>query len=163
MKNKLIIIILLFTSCQNIQYRLIFFKWHNKKIIIPNDFNNNIFNSIDSLTSINYRLINIIDGSCSFCVGELKSWENIANELPAHIKVIIVIHSANYYYLDDYLNNIPMLFYIDDENFFLTKNKLPENIFFHTLLINNENKVKLIGNPIKSKEIKELLFEIAQQ
>ena len=54
--------------------------------------------------------------------------------------------------LQDYNFTYPV--YIDEKDEFNTANKLPSNTLYHQFLLDKNNVVIFIGNPIKSRKIR---------
>lgn len=60
-------------------------------------------------------------------------------------------------------SNIKHPVYIDSATFFMHQNKhIPSESMFHTFLINKYDSVVLVGNPVKSPQIDELLNTILE-
>jgi len=51
-------------------------------------------------------------------------------------------------------------YFVDFENTFLERNQIPSDKRFHTLLIDNENKVLVIGNPSTNMKIRSLYNKV---
>ena len=49
------------------------------------------------------------------------------------------------------------LVYVDDRQYFITNNPtIPEDAMFHTFLLDRENRIVLVGNPVHNEKLWEL-------
>lgn len=109
------------------------------------------------------KLITHIDGTCSSCVEDLIQWKELIETLKNEkLQILIYFHTNN---LDLYRTYFKRLRFnhdviIDKENVFLNNNQFPEGTNLHTVLLDENNEIMLIGNPIKDMAIKELYYEV---
>ena len=68
-------------------------------------------------------------------------------------------------YVDDYQNNkIDAHVYLDTANIFVHDNpKIPRETIFHDFLVDEDNSVILVGNPINNKQVLELFKKIVEE
>lgn len=106
-----------------------------------------------------------ISGNCGICVHDLEIWkEEIMNRVDtSRIRFLFYIYTDDYQFFKniiypDILLDYPLL--IDKNNEFVIKNHLPENdTRFHTFLLDENNRVILIGSPLFNNRMKELYFQ----
>ncbi len=164
--------VLLFFACdsQHRQFEQIVKEWNNKTIIFPE---NMVFTKYTSDTIVSpsmdtdYKILMYINNSgCMNCRMNLLGWESF-------IKSIDTITTASvsflfFIYPDD-INNIRYILHrnrfeypvcIDLKDTLNTLNHFPIEYDFQTFLLDKNNKVICIGNPIRNLSIRSLYYEI---
>ena len=54
--------------------------------------------------------------------------------------------------------------YVDTSGIFIRENPhLPHNPLFHTFLLDEDNRVVLVGNPLENEKIEELFWKIVKE
>ena len=140
-------------------------EWRNKEIILPD---NNIF-TIQGKDTVNvnmnteYKILVYVDSAgCTSCRLQLHKWkefilkvDSVAKE-PVQFLFYLTpksVKEARYITRrDDF--TYPMC--IDLKNEINSKNNFPKEDTFHTFLLDVENKVQIIGNPIHNNAVREL-------
>lgn len=140
--------------------------WLGKVIYLP---------LIDSTLNIsqyypqnNIKLVSYINADCGLCIGDFDKWRPILKKIKSfsNTEIIFYVHSSDFMEL---LNNIerknpfPIDLIVDKENLFFLINNLDSNKMFHTFLLDNNNKVLLIGNPTMNSDIQELYIKTIQK
>lgn len=141
----------------------------NRKITIPDSlkefkpFEN--YKNEDAFES-NLKIVTSINASCATCVSKVNDWQLFSEELISKdisIPIIPIFDSSDDFQLLFYSCenlDIPTFnfpFYLDYNDEFSRENLfINENESFRTVLINEENKVILIGSPVDSPKLKEL-------
>jgi hypothetical protein len=140
--------------------------WHGKQISFPDSIycyinDSLIINQDDPLFSKELKIITFIAGDCISCIETLNRFTTFIDSINTFriVKPIIIIITSdfkqfmnNFY---DLINNKTNIFF--DLNFnFLKKYMFPNDISLWTFLLENDNKVIIIGNPIYSSEVKKL-------
>lgn len=114
-----------------------------------------------------HTIVTYIDsGGCTKCKLHLSEWKRLIHEVTSitndSMPVLFFLYPKNRNELVSTLRkelfNYPV--YIDDNNAFNNLNTLPDNNDFHTFLVNEEQKVIAIGNPIHNPKVKELYLNI---
>jgi len=113
-------------------------------------------------------IVSFIDGNCGVCIWDLSEWKRLIDDFKRYkdLSYLFYVNSIDY---DSFLNyekreiNFPLPLINDEENAFIKKNKLSSNKLYQTFLIDENNKVILVGNPLLSKEIKKLYQEEIQK
>lgn len=114
-----------------------------------------------------FKLIHYIDSaSCSIC--ELKviyQWDNFIykNEVTSSLEYYFIVDARKYNkeQLTDALSEtyFSQDVYLDSLGVFLKHNtNIPSNRLYHTFLLDKNNNVVLVGNPLNNTYIEELLY-----
>ena len=179
MKKILVFIIYLLTtliisqSCidNKVKTKSLIEKYHGEKIKMPLDsitlLKNHKTKPIEKYNVNNnkIKLVTRINGNCHICIYELDQWkqELIKKFGDKNVQFIFYLYTDNY---KDFRNNLyykisgtyPLL--IDTTNAFIRDNDLPQmDKRFHTFLLNKQNEVLLVGNPLFSPKIKNLYLK----
>ncbi len=106
------------------------------------------------------KIVTIINFDCGSCRESIKKWKEYLNG--KNITFIIIVKGSN----EDFFNEIRskesssfLYIYYDRDNVFESTNKIPQDTRFQTFLINSENKIRIIGNPLFNKAIAKLYDE----
>lgn len=130
-------------------------------------FNNNSLE--DNQEATLYKLIHFVDTqSCSIC--ELKAlyqWDDllIKNNIDKLVQLCHIIEVGNHN-REDLMKAISETYfqgevYLDSLGVFLKHNtNIPSNRLYHTFLLDKNNNVVLVGNPLNNTYIEELLVKI---
>lgn len=145
-------------------------EWVGKKIVFPNenDLQNigNMYRLVDYFKK-QYKILVYVDSvGCVECKLQLIKWENFIHEidsiLPGKVSILFVVNikeSRRLEYLLKYSNiNIPFVWDKKDELNRL--NNFSNNPILHTFLLDRNNEVILVGNPIINNKLKNLYFNI---
>jgi hypothetical protein len=129
-------------------------------------FNNNSLE--DNQEATLYKLIHFVDTqSCSIC--ELKAlyqWDDllIKNNMGKLVQLCYIIEAGNHN-REDLINAINETYYqgdvyLDSLGVFLKHNtNIPSNRLYHTFLLDKNNNVVLVGNPLNNTYVEELLVK----
>lgn len=164
-----ILCVFCFLSCQESEKERItrlVKEWNGKEIKFPN----NIVFTIQGRDTVDFdcwkstfKIVTYVDSiGCVSCNMQLDVWKWFIEELNSisdkNIPVMFFIHPEEKSYIQDLLRdkkfNYPVC--IDLKNEFGSLNELPNHIMFQTFLLNSENKVINIGNPVHNLNIWEL-------
>ena len=161
---------LLTSSCNNKRaaHTNIIAEWVGREIVIPDDLVYQIKDdTIDlDLSRPDFKIISYVDSTgCTSCRMKLTMWSELINELKSlpdvDVEVIMIINTdtpKEITYLlqrDNYLNPVA----IDRNNLFDRLNELPPKSEHHTFLLDAENKVIAIGNPVLNPKIKDIFLQ----
>lgn len=140
-----------------------------QKLIIPDSLEYykpfaNLLNKKELQNKYRYKIYSHIDASCGTCLTSLESWNKLISEFNKRkIQVVLVCTTDDkfellkYFFESKQVRNFTHPLFLDHKNDFLKKNKFMNiNKNFETVLTDNDNTIVLIGNPIMSKEIKDL-------
>lgn len=147
-------------------------EWNGKEIIFPT---NSIFtilgkDTIDfTILNGEYKILSYIDSTgCTSCKLHLPQWKLFMSEVYSLVGTDV---SFLFYFcpnskqeLLDKINSemfcSPVCLDLQDSLNIL--NHFPPDYLFHTFLLNNENRILAIGNPVYNDQIKELYLNIIQ-
>ena len=147
-------------------------EWEGKEILIPSQ---TLFISYgDSLipkdrSHKDYTVITYVDSiGCISCKLQLNKWKEFMYELDSiaknNISYLFIFHpkKRDNKELIDLLKRTHFIYpvCIDESDSINKLNHFPSDIMFQTFLLNNDNKVIAIGNPIHNPKIKELYKNI---
>ena len=114
------------------------------------------------------KLIVFVDSTeCSMCrIDKLVHYKDLfkMSQETGAFDVIILLSTRKSEYQSIYehlvFSDQSFPVYLDDNNYFLSLNPfIPDRLSFHTLSVNDSNKVILVGDPIYNKSIMELFHK----
>lgn len=168
----LLCVVSLFVSCQETDKerlaRLVN-EWMGKEIVFPE---HSVFtvqgkDTVDfSFQEAEYKVVTYIDSvGCTSCKLQLPRWKELIKEVEEqtgkHVPFLFYFHPKDLRHLR-FLTRQDAFTYpvcLDEKDEFNSLNKFPSDMTFHTFLLNKENKVVLIGNPIQHPKVKELYLK----
>lgn len=117
-----------------------------------------------NICNLPLKVVNFLDGDCSTCLAKISFWKEFVSELNANgyrdVPVIMYAFSFSEENFRDYMNTAwegrPWLF--DKDSSFIVDNQL-RDLRFQTVLLDSENKVVLIGDPLLNPELRKLYME----
>ncbi len=133
--------------------------WIGKEMVLPT------FKSMERKTSSDVnpilkkvKIVTFIDGSCSICIKSLKEWQLIMKEEQfKELGYIFIISSYDHMVTFKKLNSnfikLEYPYYYDAGDRLFLKNKIPDEQLFQTFLLDENNKVVLMGNPNTHEKI----------
>lgn len=144
-------------------------EWMGKEIIYPDGMTFTLWGKDTIMECTDYTIVTYADTTgCISCKLQLKNWytfitdlkDKVANKVKTHFiffpknsKEIMTLLKRDKF-------NYPVC--IDTNNIFNKSNHLPSIMMFQTLLLNKDNKIVAIGNPIYNPKIKKLYLKIIQ-
>lgn len=137
-------------------------QWQNKKIIFPHTLqaNDSIYDSLNKKTP--YKIIRYIDSTdCLICNILLPHWERFYNQLNPTIPIHFFIHATKGKELVHRLKseNVHINIHFDKNDRLNTLNKFPKDEKFQAFLIDSNNQIIIIGDPIRNLAIQKLYIE----
>ncbi|MFA9189552.1 hypothetical protein [Flavobacterium magnesitis] len=143
-----------------------------EKLILPESLQTYIPFSkyiADSSVVLNsdYRIYSKLNASCGTCISNINEWENLIPEFSKYkVPVVLICDSDDRFEMFKYLcetrqvKNFSYPFFLDKKKVFAKKNRFMEvNQNFETVLTDKNNNIIMMGNPIKSNEIKNLYLK----
>ncbi len=117
------------------------------------------------------KLVIFVDSlSCSSCfLSHMMQYYDINDSLDVHDGHLLVILHPQQSRVDEVRKKLkaekyPFWCVIDKDNEFLSNNPtLPDNKLLHTFLLNNDNRIILIGDPANNPRIRELFLKQLHQ
>lgn len=162
-------------SCHNIKKENILQmadNWIGKIMIFPESMTYTVQGEKipnDSMFNTEYTIVSYVDTiGCLSCKLHLDKWKIIIQEMngitPSLVSPILIFHVNDMkeatYMLDRYEFNYPIC--IDTLDIFNKVNHLLSIPSFQTFLLDKDNKIVAIGNPVYNPKIKELYMNIIQ-
>lgn len=155
---------LMMASCSSgkTDYESIILEWSGREVIVPDSMrlvNGEVFVKQPSdFTIVSYNG----PKACSNCVLRLDKWHNFIEEIedysPYSVDVIMISSPLKRKDVTTTVRNThydyPLL--LDEGDRFLSSNQLPEEPHLRTFLLDSNNRIVLIGNPLDLKEMKKL-------
>ena len=168
-----LLLLLTLTSCKDSQKRKIsnlVNEWDGKEIVFPS---NSVFtvqakDTVDfPINNADYKIVAYVDSvGCMSCKLQLPRWKDFISEIDSltghFIPFVFYFHPNDIKELR-YItrrDNFEYPICIDVEDKFNSLNHFPDKMEFQTFLIDMNNKVVAIGNPIHNPKVKELYCKI---
>lgn len=143
--------------------------WMGRQIEYPNDM---VFVKFAKDTvafpfeKSDYKVLVYVDSTgCTSCKLQLQKWKNLMAQtdslIDKQVSYLFVFQTKdpkelhNLLIKDDF--NYPIV--VDSTDSFNIINNLPENAIFHTMLLDKDDKVMVIGNPIHNPSVKDLYLQ----
>ncbi len=152
-------------SCNKTKQDKVFDKIYSEHLVYPKNLKNEN-DSVDNLKKFfasDAKIVTGVNLGCSKCCGDLMLLEKFVDSLNLQNKVSIIVygyaHNTNISIYDFLLfdEKFPYPIYADSTKSFLKMNKLPEyNLAYHTLLVDRNDSVRVIGSPVDNKKIADL-------
>jgi len=164
-KNYFVILsCILFASCIRSDDTILVDLYDNQ-FYIPSDaiFTCNLKDTISLEQNTKYKIVNYIDSiGCIRCKTQLPAWKNLIDDVSQFfgdkVAFLTIMHprrivEAKYAILGD---EYPYPVCIDVNDEFNRLNHFPSDDRFHCFLLDENNRVVLIGNPVQNPKIKDL-------
>lgn len=166
-RKILILFVLIYCSCSNSVTDLYSY-WINKSITIPDDFVWTI-SATDTVPfdyNRKFKIVNYIDSlGCLSCKSQFPLWsefvKTINNLSDSDISVMLFLNPRNYANARVAIKKADYRFpvCIDLADSLNKLNHFPSDERFHCFLLDENNKVILIGNPVQNSKIRELYIK----
>ena len=174
MKRLLYILFLLFllAACRENkkeQFARLVQEWQGKEIVFPQDmaFSRFVTEPVDyRIPDAKYKVLVYVDSvGCTSCKLQLSKWQELIAHVDSatngNIPFIFVFQSKDDRELRYILkrDNFDRPVCIDRGDGFDKLNKFPQEITFQTFLLDKDNKVKVIGNPVHNLAVRDLYLK----
>ena len=174
MKKLLYISLLLslLTACKENnkeKFALLVQEWQGKEIVFPQDmaFTRFVTEPVDyRIPDAEYKVLVYVDSvGCTSCKLQLPKWQELIAHVDSatngNIPFIFVFQSKDDRELRYILkcDNFDSPVCIDRNNRFNSSNRFPQDITFQTFLLDKDNKVKVIGNPVHNLAVRDLYLK----
>lgn len=169
MKYLIFFIGLLLVSCketENERVKRLVREWDGREIVYPVNMDfTTLGRDTNYLPKNEYTIVAYVDSvGCTSCKLQLVQWKKLIALLASakNTSVLFFLHPKDKkeiaYALrrDDFTYPV----YIDTMDAFSKLNKLPQEEMFQTFLLDKDNKVIAIGNPVHNPKVKELYLKI---
>jgi len=140
-------------------------EWVGKEIVIPAELGFQVgdipvdydFNAAD------FKIVTYVDSTgCTNCRMKLKDWEKVINSFKSspyvEVNFLMIVDSDKREEIERLVkdNNFHQPVAIDSAGYFSKANPLPSKPEHQTFLLDGDNKVIALGNPVYNPKIKEL-------
>ena len=174
MKKLLYISLLLslLTACKENnkeKFALLVQEWQGKEIVFPQDmaFTRFVTEPVDyRIPDAEYKVLVYVDSvGCTSCKLQLSKWQELIAHVDSatngNVPFIFVFQSKDDRELRYILkcDNFDRPVCIDRNNRFNSSNRFPQDITFQTFLLDKDNKVKVIGNPVHNLAVRDLYLK----
>jgi len=174
MKKQLYILLLLslLTACKENnkeKFALLVQEWQGKEIVFPQNmaFTRFVTEPVDyRIPDAEYKVLVYVDSiGCTSCKLQLPKWKELIAHVDSatngNIPFIFVLQSKDDRELRYILkrDNFDRPVCIDRNNRFDELNQFPQDITFQTFLLDKDNKVKVIGNPVHNLAVRDLYLK----
>ena len=174
MKKLLYISLLLslLTACKENnkeKFALLVQEWQGKEIVFPQDmaFSRFVTEPVDyRIPDAKYKVLVYVDSvGCTSCKLQLSKWQELIAHVDSatngNVPFIFVFQSKDDRELRYILkcDNFDRPVCIDRNNRFNSSNRFPQDITFQTFLLDKDNKVKVIGNPVHNLAVRDLYLK----
>lgn len=160
-------------SCQDKkrkQTEIILDNWIDKEIVFPENLKFSIQGEVESNFAIHdgeYKIIVYVDSvGCTSCKLHLSEWKNYINYMDSiqtnKVQFLFFFFPKNGrdIYITLRIENFKHPICIDTLDVLNKLNHFPSDMQFQTFLLDKNNKVMAIGNPVQNPKIKELYLNI---
>lgn len=142
--------------------------WTGKQIYFPKDLKfklNNVDTICPQLYRTEFKILVYVDSTgCTPCKLNIFNWKELimeVNEVNKNVSFLFYINAADYKIVEQTLlmNRFDYPVIIDKENKINKMNHFSSNSMFHIFLLDRDDKVLLLGNPIGNQRLKKLYIE----
>ena len=174
MKKQLYILLLLslLTACKENnkeKFALLVQEWQGKEIVFPQNmaFTRFVTEPVDyRIPDAEYKVLVYVDSvGCTSCKLQLLKWKELIAHVDSatngNVPFIFIFQSKDDRELRYILkcDNFDRPVCIDRNNRFNSSNRFPQDITFQTFLLDKDNKVKVIGNPVHNLAVRGLYLK----
>ena len=170
-----VIYLYLLSSCQNPakdHITQLVEEWQGKEVLFPENpvFTRQLKDTVDyRIPDAEYKVLVYVDSiGCTSCKLQLPKWKEFIAYVDSvsggQVPFLFFFQSKDNKELRYILkrDNFRLPVCVDSQNEFGKLNRFPSELMFQTFLLDKDNRVKVIGNPIHNLSVKELyLKEIA--
>ena len=144
-------------------------EWNNKEIRFPENpvFTRYVTDTVSyKIPKTDYKVVVFVDSvGCISCKLQLAKWKEFMHEVDSlcegKVSFVFFFQSADVKELRYILRrdgfSLPVC--IDADDSFNSLNHFPGEMMFQTFLVDSENRVKVIGNPIHNLSVKDLYLK----
>lgn len=144
-------------------------KWNNREIIFPSKIQFSTLKQKDyyaPMPQSNYKIIVYVDSiGCLSCKLRMEEWIDFINSVDSavgnKVPIIFIFHPEDKQEIKNMLRVYQLTFpvYIDMKDELNSKNNFPTDILYQTFLLDHENRVVLLGNPVYNTRLKHLYLK----
>ncbi len=163
--TQLLLLTMISCSGSNKEQQDIVAEWVGKEIVIPEGLGFQVGNiPVDyDFDAADFKIVTYVDSTgCTNCRMKLKDWEKLINSFKSSpdvdVNFLMIVGSDKREEIEKLVknNSFHQPFAIDSAGYFSKANPLPSKLEHQTFLIDGDNKVVALGNPVYNPKIKEL-------
>ena len=163
--TQLLLLTMISCSGSNKEQQDIVAEWVGKEIVIPEGLGFQVGNiPVDyDFGAADFKIVTYVDSTgCTNCRMKLKDWEKLINSFKSSpdvdVNFLMIVGSDKREEIEKLVknNSFHQSFAIDSAGYFSKANPLPSKLEHQTFLIDGDNKVVALGNPVYNPKIKEL-------
>ena len=161
----LFLLLLIVSSCDiNENYRIVK-QWSGKTVVVSDRMKTLVSKdslNLSILTNHRPKILVCSDSlHCGPCQLKLQSWDSIVCKYNSSIDFIFTIHPRNRAEILAYSKTINFNYpiFLDEYDDMGIVNNLPDDINYRCFLLNEDNQVLLIGNPMYNKRLMKLYIQ----
>ncbi len=119
-------------------------------------FPDSLVNLLGDEQNTGLRIVSYINGNCPKCLFDLKKWMEMKAKY--QLKLIFVINTEDKVRLDYFIKkeDLQISYFLDSTNSFILSNELPSNPLLQTFLLDKNDKILLMGNPLYNRDLFQL-------
>lgn len=144
-------------------------EWSGKEILFPEKMEFSLYGKeikYDTIPDSRYRIVTYVDSlGCASCKLRLSAWKDLMLQMDTmglDVPILFFLHPFNSRELRAILRrdsfDYPVCMDIEDR--LNKKNKFPTDLNFQTFLLDKQNRIIAIGNPVHSHKVKKIFFSI---
>lgn len=167
MKHVFWLSILIILSCNREEREIkdIIDKWQNRQIYFPECVETKIYGRdtiLPEWASNQYKILNYIDtNGCTPCRLKFFEWKMFlleAQKMNLNISLLFVVYATDYRLLEivQKENGFDYPIIYDRKDSINLLNNFPKNANYQTFLLDDQNKVILVGSPVRNDSMWEL-------
>lgn len=168
------VILIMLSSCNLInkeaqEARRMTLEWHNREIVLPAKLScqtRGVDTIYSNLVTKKYKIFTYIDTlGCTSCKFGAMEWKQLIHEIDTlsdEVAFLFYAHLKDYEDFETYLeiNKFKYPIFYDYDGVCNLKNNLPNQVYFQTFLLDENNKVLLIGKPKPDSKLWDLYKKI---
>lgn len=131
-------------------------QWENKEIIFPREIDKS--GSLDSLLQSEYKIVAYFDSTgCLECKLSLDEWDVKIKEMKMHnnVSFVFIVQSDKPIIVKSLCKRHWFYYpvFVDEKNLFYTRNHLNNQHKYQVFLLDKDNRIRLIGDPILNSKL----------
>ena len=111
------------------------------------------------------KITTFIQGDCSICIDDLRNWQELFQYAKSKtgVDILFYLYTSDLAYFrnniyEQALEQYPLI--VDQNYGYIDKNSLPpDRKQYQTFLLDSNNKIILVGNPVYNSKLKDLYME----
>ena len=144
-------------------------EWNGKEILFPTESFTTVLGKDTFMMEENpeYKVVVYTDSvGCTSCKLQLHRWMELMHEVDSlakgRVSFLFYFYSERKNESNDIFHRFNFVYpvYWDEKNEFYRLNRFPSDITFQTFLLDKNNKIIAIGNPVHNPKIKDLYNEL---